>query len=149
MGMPAARTADQTSHGTPLSPGPGSVTVLLGGMPAWRVGSDSPFHLAASPARALVFAVFIIDEVQAVAVIEPPFTLPVRIRVNRQCGFVRFVFSSQAQCVSAATTAQIQWRCSLTAGTALLAHGVQLATGGIDTAMEMPTTSNKPVGTQS
>jgi uncharacterized Zn-binding protein involved in type VI secretion len=29
-------------HGKPLSPGPGSSTVLIGGMPAWRAGSD--FH---------------------------------------------------------------------------------------------------------
>ncbi len=42
MGQPAARVGDQTSHGTPLSPGPGSTNVLIGGMPAWRVGSD--FH---------------------------------------------------------------------------------------------------------
>ncbi len=39
---PAARTGDLTSHGTPLSPGPGSPTVLIGGMPAWRATSD--FH---------------------------------------------------------------------------------------------------------
>lgn len=39
---PAARVGDSTSHGTPLSPGPGSVDVLIGGMPAWRAGSD--FH---------------------------------------------------------------------------------------------------------
>jgi uncharacterized Zn-binding protein involved in type VI secretion len=38
----AARMGDTTSHGTPLSPGPGSATVLIGGMPAWRVGAD--FH---------------------------------------------------------------------------------------------------------
>lgn len=37
----AARTGDMTSHGTPL-PGPGSPTVLIGGMPAWRALSD--FH---------------------------------------------------------------------------------------------------------
>jgi len=41
VGQPAARVGDQTSHGTPLSPGPGSVTVLIGGRPAWRVGSDT------------------------------------------------------------------------------------------------------------
>ena len=40
MGKPAARVGDQTSHGTPLSPGPGSTNVLIGGKPAWRVGSD-------------------------------------------------------------------------------------------------------------
>ncbi|SPH23949.1 hypothetical protein DEA8626_03026 [Defluviimonas aquaemixtae] len=42
MGQPAARMGDQTSHGTPLAPGPGAVTVLIGGQPAWRVGVD--FH---------------------------------------------------------------------------------------------------------
>ncbi len=36
----AARVGDVTSHGTPLGPGPGSVNVLIGGMPAWRAGSD-------------------------------------------------------------------------------------------------------------
>ncbi len=41
MGQPAARTGDVTSHGTPL-PGPGSPTVMIGGMPAWRAGID--FH---------------------------------------------------------------------------------------------------------
>lgn len=39
---PAARVGDQTSHGTPLAPGPGSVNVLIGGMPAWRAAAD--FH---------------------------------------------------------------------------------------------------------
>jgi uncharacterized Zn-binding protein involved in type VI secretion len=38
---PAARMGDTTSHGTPLAPGPGSATVLIGGMPAWRV---TDFH---------------------------------------------------------------------------------------------------------
>lgn len=42
MGLPAARVADMTSHGTPLAPGPGSVNVLIGGLPAWRAVSD--FH---------------------------------------------------------------------------------------------------------
>jgi uncharacterized Zn-binding protein involved in type VI secretion len=36
----AARMADSTSHGTPLSPGPGSSNVLIGGMPAWRAITD-------------------------------------------------------------------------------------------------------------
>lgn len=40
MGAPAARVGDQTSHGTPLAPGPGAPTVLIGGMPAWRAGGD-------------------------------------------------------------------------------------------------------------
>ena len=38
----AARIGDMTAHGTPLSPGPGSVNVIIGGMPAWRATSD--FH---------------------------------------------------------------------------------------------------------
>jgi uncharacterized Zn-binding protein involved in type VI secretion len=42
MGMPAARVGDSTSHGTPLGAGPGCATVLIGGVPAWRAGSD--FH---------------------------------------------------------------------------------------------------------
>lgn len=39
---PAARVGDATSHGTPLSPGPGSANVLIAGMPAWRATAD--FH---------------------------------------------------------------------------------------------------------
>jgi uncharacterized Zn-binding protein involved in type VI secretion len=31
---------DSTSHGTPLAPGPGCLTVLIGSQPAWRAGSD-------------------------------------------------------------------------------------------------------------
>jgi uncharacterized Zn-binding protein involved in type VI secretion len=31
---------DQTGHGTPLAPGPGSVNVLIGGKPAWRATAD-------------------------------------------------------------------------------------------------------------
>lgn len=41
MGQPAARVGDLTSHGTPLGPGPGCPTVLIGGMPAWRCASDT------------------------------------------------------------------------------------------------------------
>ena len=40
MGTPAARVGDLTSHGTPLSPGPGAATVLIEGGPAWRAGAD-------------------------------------------------------------------------------------------------------------
>jgi len=43
LGQPAARFGDQTSHGTPLAPGPGSVNVLIGNMPAWRAAAD--FHV--------------------------------------------------------------------------------------------------------
>jgi uncharacterized Zn-binding protein involved in type VI secretion len=42
VGQPAARVGDLTSHGTPLGVGPGCLTVLIGGMPAWRAGAD--FH---------------------------------------------------------------------------------------------------------
>lgn len=42
MGQPAARANDMTSHGTPLTPGPGSTNVFIGGMPAWRAAAD--FH---------------------------------------------------------------------------------------------------------
>lgn len=41
MGQPAARTGDPTGHGTPLSPGPGSGNVLIGGKPAWRATADT------------------------------------------------------------------------------------------------------------
>jgi uncharacterized Zn-binding protein involved in type VI secretion len=36
----AARVGDFTVHGSPLMPGPGSPNVMIGGMPAWRVGPD-------------------------------------------------------------------------------------------------------------
>jgi uncharacterized Zn-binding protein involved in type VI secretion len=38
---PAATLGDLTSHGTPLTPGPGSPNVLIGGRNAWRVTVDS------------------------------------------------------------------------------------------------------------
>ncbi len=39
--MPAAaRVGDLTGHGTPLGPGPGSPTVLIGGQPAWCAEVD-------------------------------------------------------------------------------------------------------------
>jgi uncharacterized Zn-binding protein involved in type VI secretion len=41
VGLPAARLGDLTSHGTPLGPGPGCLTVLIAGKPAWRAGSDA------------------------------------------------------------------------------------------------------------
>jgi uncharacterized Zn-binding protein involved in type VI secretion len=41
MGQPAARLGDTTKHGTPLGPGPGCLTVLIGGQPAWRCTSDT------------------------------------------------------------------------------------------------------------
>jgi uncharacterized Zn-binding protein involved in type VI secretion len=41
MGQPAARVGDPTAHGSPLALGPGCPTVLIGGRPAWRAGSDT------------------------------------------------------------------------------------------------------------
>lgn len=37
---PAARVTDSTAHGAPLSPGPGSPNVVIGGLPAWRAMID-------------------------------------------------------------------------------------------------------------
>jgi len=37
---PAARVTDLTTHGAPLSPGPGSSDVLIGYLPAWRTMID-------------------------------------------------------------------------------------------------------------
>jgi uncharacterized Zn-binding protein involved in type VI secretion len=51
MGKPAARVADTTSHGTPLAPGPGCATVLIGGMPAWRAASDTHACPLADPPK--------------------------------------------------------------------------------------------------
>jgi len=41
MGKPAARLGDMTGHGTPLSPGLGSLQVLIGKKPAWRAVADT------------------------------------------------------------------------------------------------------------
>ncbi len=41
MGQPAARVGDQTSHGTPLGPGPGCLSVFIGGRHAWRAVLDT------------------------------------------------------------------------------------------------------------
>jgi uncharacterized Zn-binding protein involved in type VI secretion len=38
---PAARVGDLTSHGTPLSPGLGSLNVLIGKKGAWRATLDT------------------------------------------------------------------------------------------------------------
>ncbi len=40
MSPPAARVTDLTTHGSPLSPGPGSPNVLIGYLPAWRTIID-------------------------------------------------------------------------------------------------------------
>jgi len=45
---PAARVTDPTTHGAPLSPGPGSINVMIGGMPAWRALIDQHACPAAS-----------------------------------------------------------------------------------------------------
>ena len=39
-GKPAARVTDPTTHGAPLAPGPGSLTVLISNLPAWRAMID-------------------------------------------------------------------------------------------------------------
>jgi uncharacterized Zn-binding protein involved in type VI secretion len=39
-GKPAARQTDPTTHGSPLAPGPGSTTVLIANLPAWRATID-------------------------------------------------------------------------------------------------------------
>jgi uncharacterized Zn-binding protein involved in type VI secretion len=39
---PAATVGSNTSHGDPLSPGPGSLNVKIGGFSAWRAITD--FH---------------------------------------------------------------------------------------------------------
>jgi uncharacterized Zn-binding protein involved in type VI secretion len=36
----AARLLDKTTHGTPLAPGPGSLNVFIGSLPAWRATID-------------------------------------------------------------------------------------------------------------
>jgi uncharacterized Zn-binding protein involved in type VI secretion len=41
MGQPAARLGDLTSHGTPLGPGPGCLTVMIMNQPAWRAVADT------------------------------------------------------------------------------------------------------------
>jgi uncharacterized Zn-binding protein involved in type VI secretion len=47
----AARLNDPTTHGSPLFPGPGSLNVIIGNMPAWRAMID--FH-ACPVVKALV-----------------------------------------------------------------------------------------------
>ena len=39
-GKPAARLGDPTTHGSPLAPGPGSMTVFIEKKPAWRAMVD-------------------------------------------------------------------------------------------------------------
>jgi uncharacterized Zn-binding protein involved in type VI secretion len=40
-GKPAARVTDPTTHaGVPLAPGPGSLTVIIAHLPAWRANVD-------------------------------------------------------------------------------------------------------------
>lgn len=49
MGQPAARVGDSTTHGTPLGPGPGCVSVSIGSKPAWRVGDSHVCPLSDGP----------------------------------------------------------------------------------------------------
>ena len=54
MGQPAARLADMTAHGSPLAPGIGCPTVLIGGMPAWRgLGAAAVAALASTIAAGM------------------------------------------------------------------------------------------------
>lgn len=46
--MPAARVTDNTTHGSPLFPGPGSPNTLIGFLPAWRTIIDQHVCPAAS-----------------------------------------------------------------------------------------------------
>ena len=56
MGQPAARVGDTTSHGTPLGPGPGCPTVMIGGH-ARLAGDGRHARLpAARTARSLTWA---------------------------------------------------------------------------------------------
>jgi len=51
-GLPAARIGDPTAHGSPLAGSPGSPTVLIGGMPAWRgISAAAAATLAAAVAQ--------------------------------------------------------------------------------------------------
>lgn len=53
MGQPAARITDMTAHGSPLSPGPASTNVMIGGLPAWRgMPAAAIAALAAAAAQA-------------------------------------------------------------------------------------------------
>jgi uncharacterized Zn-binding protein involved in type VI secretion len=47
-GKPAARVTDPTTHGSPLSPGPGSPNTFIGSLPAWRTIIDQHACPAAS-----------------------------------------------------------------------------------------------------
>src|SRR5882762_7824420 len=47
-GKLAARVTDLTTHGSPLSPGPGSPDTLIGNLPAWRTIVDQDACPAAS-----------------------------------------------------------------------------------------------------
>lgn len=54
MGQPAARITEMTAHGSPLAPGPGSPTVLIGGLPAWRgMSAAAAAALAATIAQGM------------------------------------------------------------------------------------------------
>lgn len=46
---PAARVGDQTAHGSPLGPGPGSSRVLIGSKPAFRALVDTHTCPLSSP----------------------------------------------------------------------------------------------------
>jgi uncharacterized Zn-binding protein involved in type VI secretion len=63
----AARVSDTTGHGMPLGPGPGSPTVMIGKMPAWRAlpASIGPAVEAASNAMQSFMSVPVITPASA------------------------------------------------------------------------------------
>lgn len=74
---PAARLSDNTAHGAPLAPGPGSPNVLIGNQPAWRAiptGAAAGLISAKASATATL-ATLAATTVSAAAAI-PPVALP-------------------------------------------------------------------------
>ncbi len=70
-GRPAARVSDMTSHGTPLTPGPGSLNVLIGSLPAWR-GLPAAAAAALQSAQAVSDAAIKVTEAATVAAAGTP-----------------------------------------------------------------------------
>ena len=70
-GPPAARVGDMTSHGTPLSPGPGSLNVLIGSRPAWR-GLPAAAGAALQSAQAMSDIAIKVTEAATVAAAGTP-----------------------------------------------------------------------------
>ena len=58
----AARVTDLTTHGSPLSPGPGSPDTIIGGLPAWRTIVDQHACPAASIAGPTAWASCVVPD---------------------------------------------------------------------------------------